>query len=602
MTEQTDRPNFCSVGEWLKKIKDGEVAIPRFQRGKVWNDRNVAELLEALFQRRPVGTLLLLEYSHSADGKDRHTFSPHPIEGAPDLRTTHAKEEKYAQLQLVLDGQQRLTALWSVFNDNESNEKEFFVRVEKESSGNLQTGEVDFFAGEQKKSLRDPKTAWDRNLIPIWLLGEPGITRGKDDLKNWCQKATDNVADKCFDLLAEISGLSEKLRKRDISFYQLPIQTSRHDAIHAFIKTNESSVKVTRFDIAVAELENRKEQSLREMLRDIKIPSDRLDKFFGDDEDSRIPTIGELVLKISCLMTDECPTDKYYTADETIEVLTERWDEIVKGIDWTLQFFEREGIYDQKRLPSVVPLRVLPALHQYYPEKDTDLQSIFDRVIRKYIWQSFVTERYKRSAASLLHEDYKGLAKNLKENSQTEIQRLLKDSDDSPIMNRKQYPIPNVRELSNLQYPLVKPSSKNRLSRALLVMSLRSGALDFASGKPVGTSTQEHQYHHLFPQAFLKEEGRKEKEINHALNFALVSEITNNRLRAAPPAKYLKDRMDKQQCSENEIARRVESHLIPFAELNVHTGKKGNYEKFLKRRAEIFVQAMDQLCQGEGEM
>ena len=42
----------------LDQIDDGAIALPVFQRGYVWNRDQVRELMESLYRRHPVGSLL----------------------------------------------------------------------------------------------------------------------------------------------------------------------------------------------------------------------------------------------------------------------------------------------------------------------------------------------------------------------------------------------------------------------------------------------------------------------------------------------------------------------------------------------------------------
>ena len=46
------------VSTILDQIDDGAIALPVFQRGYVWNRDQVRGLLESLYRRHPVGSLL----------------------------------------------------------------------------------------------------------------------------------------------------------------------------------------------------------------------------------------------------------------------------------------------------------------------------------------------------------------------------------------------------------------------------------------------------------------------------------------------------------------------------------------------------------------
>ena len=226
---------------------------------------------------------------------------------------------------------------------------------------------------------------------------------------------------------------------------------------------------------------------------------------------------------------------------------------------------------------------MIPALYQKRPDdNEPDAQGSFDSKVRRYLWLSFVTSRYDHNANTRLYNDYKKFVEG-----------------SSPIFDNNDYPIPSMATLTNLDSPMSPPTRKNSLSRAVLAVSLRGGAKDLASDERVRLDNiRKRQYHHLFPRKLLEDENRKRGEINHVLNYALISNVTNNLLKAKPPIEYLKKRLQL-NIGINTICRRVESHLIPFDQLNVEDGKNGRYESFLRARGEKINNAIKSLCKGE---
>lgn len=584
MQTEDGRPTHRSVGMWLQTIRKGGISLPRFQRGIEWKDSHIIDLLTALLKCRPVGVVLVLEL----DPTKNAPFEPHSLRDAPPISTDSCKE-------LLLDGQQRLTALWRSLNNTfyedpryERAKRSFFAKITiqlNEEGDNIPALEeircLRQNVAADRKILDDKKEAWQQRLIPIHLLGK-GHTRRIKELHEWCDEACSQQASLSRELEGYINILSSTLMSRDISFYSLPPDTPREDAINVFIKSNESSVKISRFDIAVATIESYSEAPLRDLIENIDIDPDRLKRFFGDDEDSRTSQIGELVLKISCLISDLVPTERHYTNKDVIDTVVGKWSEIVEALNWTLKFIEDERVWDRKRLPSVVPLRVIPALYRFRPiDNNPDEQARFDKRIRRYLWLSFVTIRYDHNANSRLYDDYKEFME-----------------DRSEILDGEKYPVPTAELLADMTDPLSPPTTSNSLSRAVLIASLRGGAKDLASDKKISSENiGKRQYHHLFPKALLEGEGWKKSRINHVLNYALISHITNNKLKAQPPVEYLKKRL-KIDISLDEIKQRVDSHLIPFEELNVTDGKDGKYESFLRARGKRIAAVIAELCNG----
>ena len=102
-----------------------------------------------------------------------------------------------------------------------------------------------------------------------------------------------------------------------------------------------------------------------------------------------------------------------------------------------------------------------------------------------------------------------------------------------------------------------------------------------------------------------------ESDINLALNCALVTWNTNRNISAKEPVAYLRERVERATLGESEIQRRLNSHTIPFNELNVggysditdpedrSARIKLHYESFLLSRAEAVYRGATRLCRGE---
>lgn len=128
----------------LDQIDSGHIALPRFQRGYVWNRDQVRGLFSSLYRRHPVGSLLMWATT-SATVVHRHG----PLaEGA---------------VKLLLDGQQRITSLYGVvrgapplfFEGNADTFKGLWFNIETET--------FEFY--QQQKMRDDPQWISVTNLM-----------------------------------------------------------------------------------------------------------------------------------------------------------------------------------------------------------------------------------------------------------------------------------------------------------------------------------------------------------------------------------------------------------------------------------------------------
>ena len=116
------------IGTLISGINKGEIKIPKFQRQFVWKDDQALDLLDSLANNYPVGSLLLWR-----------TKERLPIErniGEFSLPATDDMEPT----DYVLDGQQRLTVIYSCLGAKETDvgfavvydlEEERFLRFPK---------------------------------------------------------------------------------------------------------------------------------------------------------------------------------------------------------------------------------------------------------------------------------------------------------------------------------------------------------------------------------------------------------------------------------------------------------------------------------------
>ena len=96
-TFNIDRPLLSEI---LTDIGTGKIQLPDFQRDWIWDDYRIRSLLASVSQAFPIGAVLTLAVS------SKNSLKPRPIEGV------NSAEDAQTPNTLILDGQQRLTALF----------------------------------------------------------------------------------------------------------------------------------------------------------------------------------------------------------------------------------------------------------------------------------------------------------------------------------------------------------------------------------------------------------------------------------------------------------------------------------------------------------
>mgnify|MGYP003529588565 CR=1 FL=1 len=88
------------ISDLVTDIHNGKLQLPDFQRGWVWDDNRIKALIASITNNFPVGAAMFLEY-----GNANIRFKYRVVEGAPAQNVTPS--------ELILDGQQRLTSIYS---------------------------------------------------------------------------------------------------------------------------------------------------------------------------------------------------------------------------------------------------------------------------------------------------------------------------------------------------------------------------------------------------------------------------------------------------------------------------------------------------------
>ena len=137
------------------------------------------------------------------------------------------------------------------------------------------------------------------------------------------------------------------------------------------------------------------------------------------------------------------------------------------------------------------------------------------------------------------------------------------------------------------------PSRKDRLGRAIVLVSLSAGGYDFADEKKAtAKNVRNREYHHVYPKALLVEK-HPDHLVNSALNCALISWATNRKIGAKTPKEYISARASDAKATDVQVRYRLESHLIPYDELI-----SGDYLAFLEAKAVLVYSKMKKLTSG----
>lgn len=580
-----------TLNDWLGSIDRGLLRLPSFQRGVAWEPKRVASMLNTIIHDLPLGVALVLNVG------DQEKFVSRALSTAP--------ETDEAVTEHLLDGQQRLTALYRALRDNDDKVTYFLHVPELDDDPRNDDDEISIRIVKRWRNKRgtrfpmwsdSPRDCLYRGLIPVRL-----IDPTRDETGEWVEAATahlepgddvDSVAE-YKRLLVEATTFRDRLKKLlsekretvrhfNLPYLRLPATTSKDTALSVFVNMNTNAKPLSAYDIVVAELEGATGQRLKEMEANLDAELPRLARYLDLDN---------AVLQTSALLQRKPPSQRGYF-DMDYAVFVENWERMSRGLRRAVQAMESLRIFDRERLPSATPLPVVAALLADEPE-DGDRRAVVDRLIRKYAWRSFFSKRYEATAASRAAADHRGLTEVLAGDQTAYV----------PVFDEELYPLPSVRELKAAPWP----KQRRSVPRAILAAANYFGARDFADDTIISAeNVVRREYHHVFPNQLLTEAGI---DSMLALNCALITWKTNRSIGRLDPLTYLEKRAEYTPESP-EIKDRLESHLVPHGAI-AHAGPydqaageelrvavQPDFTAYLDRRAELVHHFMIQVCDG----
>ncbi|HOU05534.1 MAG TPA: DUF262 domain-containing protein [Smithellaceae bacterium] len=579
--------------DWFGKISRGEIKLPRFQRYEAWDSRRICSLMNVITHDLPLGITLVLEVG------EKEQFISRYLSTAPETN-----QRVFEQL---LDGQQRLTAIWRVLHNNYEDDSYFIYIPEFDDYGEKEfDGQVVYCRSRYYKKNHqryplwcdDPEDCLKRGMIPTDLLKPIDL---QTEIEKWINEATKNKKPDNHEKYEEyfnwkkiisdkILELRNTVKNYNLPFLSLPSTIKKDTALEVFINMNTNSKPLSQYDIIVAEIESIKGRSLHDL-------QDELDKKYPDIKNYY--DLSYLILNTSALLQEKLPNQRgAWEMDKS--VMVDNWAKMEEGLQQMASFLLNEGIIDSDRLPTNAVLAVIAALYPFIPPKG-DKRGADEILLKKYLWSAFFTDRYENSAASRSYADYIALKRI--------ITAAKKDNSDSfteadvQIFNRQLFPVSDADELLSA----IWPKRDQIRGKAILTVACRLGSYDFATGEKVDRNNiRKRHHHHIYPDALLKE---VEVQSYIALNCALINDDTNWDIGRKDPLSYLKDRY--KWASEDIVNERLNSHLIPVKELanggyeacttdSERLEKvKRDFDAFIRKRAQYFAYAAKQLTDGK---
>jgi hypothetical protein len=533
---ELEEPEKKELSEVVKLAQDGQVAIPLFQREFVWTRQDISDLFESILRGYYVGSLLFWT-----------------VNGDPDLKIeavygTGITEDKLKPRYLILDGQQRVSAIFYATAGpnrplwNTKRPYVFFIDLRKL----LEIDSTDEPAplvislprtDAEKVGLMKQPAQFQKWYFPIFEF--KNFHEWLDNFGEHMESRTDISQDKAREIKKRLRlFLRQVWEKFEIPIIKLPEGMQLVDVAKIFEKLNSTGVILTVFDLLNARMVKHN-IGLREMWDSAKETSPLLKQF--SEGNDRFP--------VYLLQTIALLRDKPSKSEELLKLVPENfrsdWERACQTIERALRKITnlREdgyGVLSNKWLPYMTMLPVLANLLERLEKRDD--KPVCISKAKSWYWSSIITHAYSGSTDTQVSLDSRQLLEWFEDDGKVP----------ETVLEAR-------REMKSLNLGQVSRMSDAVYKGVMCLVALKGGR-DFRKVDMIEFSTLDD--HHIFPKSKTSEFNAGNK-INAIANKTLIERETNeNYIRNARPSQYLARIMREQGISEDEMSKRLETHLI----------------------------------------
>lgn len=615
MSGSTFKTNPVPLKELLADCEKGKLQLPDFQRGWVWDEARIVALIASVARAFPVGALMTLE-SDSGVGKE---FAHRPIEGTPESAKGQVPS------QLLLDGQQRMTSLYQVCLSEhavktttvqgKAVERRFYIDIRKALAA-LDDLEAAILAVPADRcvrtnfnrdvvlDLRAPELEYEQLMYPVdraldWDTWSDGFrdywkARGQHDMADTFKKFKDSVLKSFVEYLIPVIALDE--------------DTSTEAVCLVFEKVNTGGKVLDAFELLTAMYAA---HSFR--LRDDWLGYTDISKKHVPGLQHTLAAYGRAAGREEGVLAHVSATDflqvitllhskeQRFAAEKASPDDPEKWpavratrqtllrlpldayrkhrDAVLGGFQQVAKFLRKLGVYRVGDLPYQAQLIPLAAIFADLGNR-ADPAPVQDK-LEQWYWCGIFGELYGAATES----------------------RYAKDIMEVPTWIAGG-PVPDTVRTGTLNPDrLLRLYTRGSAAyKGLNALLMREGAQDFRTGQAFDATVffdENVDIHHIFPQAWCKENHKPKDIWDSVVNKTPISYRTNRIIGGDAPSRYLArleagdQKKDYPPIPRTELDTFLGTHAIPLDKL-----RADDFEGFVRDRQ---LNLMRLICAATGQ-
>lgn len=538
----------------VKSIDRGDIALPELQRPFIWPNRKVRDLLDSMYRGFPVGYLLF--WATGAEVGARAI-------GVDD------KDERVARW-LIVDGQQRLTSLYSVFTG-------YAVVREDYSESRIR---IAFRPHDERFEVADAAIEKDPEFLPDIT---PLWSNYRDTVQGYLQRlraARGEISGELRNHVEDVLDRVRDLRAYPFDVVELDAGMDEEHVAEVFVRINSEGVTLNQADFILTLMSvfrDKARKQLEQFARAAKQPSVGGASPFNwyiQPQADQLLRVGVAVafrravlrhvysiLRGKDLETGELSPER---REQQFDRLQQTQDRLVDLVNWHefLQSIERAGFRGAKMISSQNAILYSYAL---WLIGRTDYGVPLDRlreVIARWFFMAHTTSRYSGSFETRFEADVARLADVAPGDEAGFVAALDQIVDDTLTNDYWAITLPNDLATSAAKSPalLAYIAALNIHDADVLCSTTKvRSRLD-----PAITLKKGIERHHLFPRGYLKRLGIADtRRVNQIANYALVDWSDNIAISDLAPEDYWPAQVAAKGIGADRLARQMYWHALP---------------------------------------
>lgn len=563
--------NDRQITDLMKTIHTGTTQLPDFQRGWVWDDNRIRALIASITCNYPVGAAMFLEY-----GNQCVRFKYRTIEGSPSYGV--------APNELILDGQQRLTSIYSaLFSDKPVKTRTdkgkeiaryYYIDIQKAIDPTVDRIDAIIsvpatkivtsnFGRDIDLDLSTPQKEYEHKLFPLNIVLD--FMKTAMWQQNYFQHYGLDAA-----VVQEFMNFQNLITMPTIQ-YKMPVillgkETPKEAVCQVFENVNTGGVSLTVFELITAVF----------AMDDFELRKDwdeRKTKYFSGDL-LFVTTATDFLTACTLLSsykrggTVSCK--KKDVLNLTLSDYKKYADGLAEGFVEAEKILQEERIFDSRDLPYTTQLIPLAVLCTLLADGNKIKVTNIKNKIKQWYWCGVFGELYGSANETRYVNDVVGVMDWIVNNG--------------PVPKTVQEAYFNPTRLLTLQ------SRQSAAYKGIMALVLKNHCKDFISGREMDFTLYKAEnidIHHIFPKDHCERKGYPKTKWNSVVNKTPITYSTNREIGGAAPSIYLGKIASKGQVDSGVLDGYLETHWIDVA-----ATRGDEFNLFIVNRAIMLLDAI----------